>query len=130
MVSVSVGTCLENPARVTNHPGDHASHLKRHWGLKVVFCHEMLQQRCEVHNHLLTPGTWTSSLHDSKLGWLSAPCVFSEVPQTDRFPLWISASFLQLRTAGLPAWTHWFLSGHGVTSEGFNPSGVSGPASL
>lgn len=33
MVSVSVGTCLENPARVTNHPGDHASHLKRHWGV-------------------------------------------------------------------------------------------------
>lgn len=67
MVNVSVGTCLENPARVTNHPGDHASHLKSHWGLKVVFCHEMLQQRCEVHNHLLTPGTWTSSLHDSEL---------------------------------------------------------------
>lgn len=67
MVSVSVGTCLENAARVTNHPGDHASHFKRHWGPKVIFCHEMLQQRCEVYNHLLTSGTWTSSLHDGEL---------------------------------------------------------------
>lgn len=55
-----------------------------------------------------------------RAAWLSDPCVFSEVPQTDRFPLWISASFLQLHTAELPAWTHRFVSGHDVTFKRFH----------